>query len=198
MQNKIVKYRILLIRHGKPDVWLLPITNRKVKIEEIKGFFNMYDLSGIDSNYKPKEKLLNLLPVAKKVFTSELKRAIQSYQYFELPINNEVNTVFNEAGLPIFKNSFLKFYPKSWLAILRTMWFLGFSNKTTSRKQTRMRATEAALYLKNEVINEGCIALFGHGIFNYFIKKRLMKTGGVLIGKWDYGYWGCNEIVFYE
>ncbi len=198
MNPKKVKYKIILIRHGKPDVFLLSESKRKVRINEMKEFFNSYKLSGIDKSFLPKEKLINIIPQAKKIYTSELNRSIQSAQYFGLFNDKNVHHLFNEAELPLYNKSLLKLKPIDWQALLRTFWFLGLSKNTHSVKETVKRAAKAALLLKNEVITEECVALFGHGVFNYFIKNELVKKGGILSDKWDYGYWGCNEIIFYQ
>lgn len=198
MESKKVKYKIILIRHGKPDVFLLADSKQKVKINEMKEFFVLYKKSGVDLSYLPKERLISIIPQIKKTYTSKLNRAVQSARYFGLFDDNNAHQLFNEAELPLYDKSIFKFTPKDWQAILRILWFLGFSKNTYSLRQTIKRASEAAYLLKNEVIKEECIALFGHGVFNYFIKNELVKNGGILSNKWDYDYWGCNEIIFYQ
>ena len=189
-------FKIILIRHGKPDIWLLPSTQKKISIKEMNDFLIQYDFAAIDKDFKPNEKIYKSLQQIKFAFTSEMKRAKATFQYCQLNVNVVSNNIFNEAGLPLFDKSLLKLKPKTWIALLRTLWFMGFSNKCDPKNTIKLRASKATDLLLNEAQNNDCIALFGHGVFNYFLKKQLLSKGGVLQSTWDYGYWACNEIAF--
>ncbi|OIO99787.1 MAG: hypothetical protein AUJ97_08395 [Bacteroidetes bacterium CG2_30_32_10] len=131
-------FKIILIRHGKPDIWLLPSAQKKISIKEMNDFLIQYDFAAIDKDFKPNEKIYKSLQQIKFAFTSEMKRSQATFQYCQLYVNAVSNNIFNEAGLPLFDKSLLRLKPKTWMALLRTLWFMGFSNKCDTKNTIKL------------------------------------------------------------
>lgn len=187
--------KIVLIRHGMPSALRLEYSDKKIKAREMVSFLEKYDALGIDFMVKPKEKLIEKLNMVNIAYMSELQRSQDSFNYFNLPVQVVSNKIFNEIELPVFSKFPLKLKPIKWLAIFRTLWFIQLLFNKKIRRQTTEKVKTAAMILKDSAEKSNNIALFGHGVMNYFISKELIGMGAKQINKWEHGYWSCNEFI---
>jgi hypothetical protein len=187
--------KILLIRHGMPSALKLEYSGKRIKAKEMVCFLREYDTLGIDITVRPKEKLIEKLNMVNIAYISELKRSQATFDYFKLPVQVVSNKIFNEIELPVFSKFPLKLKPIKWLAIFRTLWFLQLAFNKKIRRQTIEKVKVAALILKDSAEKSNDVALFGHGVMNYFISKELIGLGAKQINKWEHGYWSCNEFI---
>ena len=177
--------KIILVRHGEPDVYI----KEKISGKEIPSFLETYNTAPLKKNSFPPSKLIFLAQNA-TVVCSDLHRSSASAARCDVS-PKIINPVFAESIPPHFQNKLLKFKPKQWLIFSRLLWLAGFSRNGESLFLTRQRADQAAAILVSEAQQRDVI-LFGHGLFNIMIAKSLKKRGyeGPKVPArnfWDYG-----------
>ena len=164
--------KIILVRHGEPDVK----TGAKISGAEIPSFLKRYNEAPLIPNSLPSSKLLFLSANA-TVICSDLKRSYCSAQRCGVSPKIE-DAIFSESIPPHFQNAFLRLKPKTWLLLSRVLWLMGFSLHGESYKDAKKRAKRAADILLHEVKKRD-VLLFGHGLFNILIAAELRKRGFV-------------------
>ncbi len=163
--------RIILVRHGEPDVTI----HSRIGGDEIKTFLEYYDNASLKTDSYPSDKLFFLAQNAKTVFCSPLPRSVESAQrcgvrqFFK-------NSLFVEAIPPHPRITRLRLKPKTWLLMSRLLALAGFSMHGESLRMTRKRARKAASVLIGFAKN-GDVILFGHGLFNLHIAAVLREKG---------------------
>ncbi len=178
--------KIILVRHGEPDVKKVKMINGL----EIEGFLDSYNKANIKDGSKPPQHLLTLAQSCEVVVCSNLNRSLSSCKALGI-MPHESNEIFQEANPPYIKTKLLKLSPKSWLIISRAFWLVGYSKYGESLAQTKKRAFQSAQILKNHS-KTGDVMLVGHALLNIFIATFLRKNGfkGPKIPAknfWEYG-----------
>jgi len=163
---------IVLLRHGEVNV----DNNTKISAYQFKDWINKYNNSNIRHKIPNKNKVKSILDKADIILASKLKRSIQSIEIFKKTAYEKHN-IFNEAQIPYSTWTTIKFTPKLWLIIFRTLWFFGYSKNSKSLKETKILANEAAIKLITLTNSNNYIVLVGHGIMNRLISKVLIKKG---------------------
>ena len=69
-----VPMRVILIRHGRPNIATAPRTSHR----EFRSYIDAYEEAGLDPESMPPEELQDLLGEIDAVFTSERKRSVDS------------------------------------------------------------------------------------------------------------------------
>src|SRR5271163_3161283 len=69
-----VAMRVILIRHGRPNIATAPRTSHR----EFRSYIDDYEAAGLDPDSMPPEELQDLLGELDAVFTSERKRSVDS------------------------------------------------------------------------------------------------------------------------
>lgn len=168
---------ISLIRHGK-SLWT---ENNPVSCTEFKSWVQKYNRSGVyqENAYPP--ETLKKISAANVVFTSDLKRSIESARYLKPDIETISDPLFREIELPIpFKNLMgIKLNPNIWAVLLRCLWFIGYSNGCESLNDAKARAKRASKCLVEYAKKHDVVVLVGHGFFNMLIAKELHKLGWI-------------------
>ena len=166
---------ISLIRHGKSE-WNehMPIT-----CQEFANWVEQYDYMGVVEELIYPLDSLEKIKKAKVIYTSHLKRAIQSATLLNPKANIVSDSLFRETELPIpsIKLQGLKLTPSKWTVILRCLWLFGYSSNEISYKNDKKRAEKAALFLVEAAMQYNSITLVGHGFLNILIAKELQKLG---------------------
>ncbi|WP_329955882.1 histidine phosphatase family protein [Calidifontibacillus erzurumensis] len=114
------------------------------------------------------------------VFTSDLKRAIDSAKFLKPSVKIISNPIFRETEIPIPFSKLLlglKLHSSIWAVILRFLWFCGYSNGCESLKDAKRRAEKASKFLAANANEHKNVVLVGHGFFNMLIGKELKKMG---------------------
>ena len=184
--------RIILVRHGEPDVTI----RSRIAGSEIKTFLQRYDNASLKADTYPSDKLCFLAQNAKTVFCSPLPRSVESAQRCGVRQFSK-NSLFIEAIPPHPRIARLRLKPKTWLLVSRMFALAGFSMHGESLRMTRKRAKEAARLLILSAKN-GDVMLFGHGLFNLYIAAALRKEGyeGPKVpvrNFWDYAIYRKND-----
>lgn len=166
---------ISLIRHGKSVL----NENQKKNCKEMKEWVNYYNLSGVVEEKELPLATLNKVAHAKVIITSDLKRSIESAKILRNNVHVITDTLFREVELPIpsTKLGNIKLNPQIWSALLRCLWFCGYTNSCESYKSAKERAKQAATKLIEYTEEYHSVVVVGHGFFNLLLAKELLKRG---------------------
>lgn len=175
--------KIILIRHGKPDV----DTHQKLTSDEMVQWIAAYDRSEVSEN--PPAALIHFLsPPPGVAIASSLPRAITSIKILGIE-PTVIDSDFREAQLPLINLPWLKISPLTYAFWLRILWLAGFTGKVESRSLAQKRAARAAGKLIQLAENNPTVVLMGHGIFNRMLGAMLKKVGFSVTAKTGKGYW---------
>ncbi|MGP1907979.1 histidine phosphatase family protein [Metabacillus sp. JX24] len=187
---------ISFIRHGKSKC----IENSPVTICSFKDWIEKYDSEGVfEEDAYPSESIEKISKVS-VVFTSDLKRSIQSAHLLNSNSHIISDPMFREVELPspILKSLSLKLSPNIWTVILRTLWFFGYSSNCESFKCAKNRAITAAEVLIKNAEEHRLVALVGHGFFNMMIAKELQSKGWIGRRNTNSNHWRCTTYSLFN
>lgn len=153
--------------------------NQKKNCEEFEEWVHSYNLSGVVEEKDLPPSTLQKVAHAKVFITSDLKRSIESAKLLRNNVLVMTDTLFREVELPIpsTKLGNIKLNPQVWTAILRCLWFCGYSNRCESYKSAKERAKKAAVQLIEYAEEYHLVVFVGHGYFNLLLAKELLKRG---------------------
>jgi broad specificity phosphatase PhoE len=181
--------KIILIRHGKPDV----DTHQKLTSDEMAQWIAAYNRSEVSEN--PPAALIHLLSTRPGIsIVSYLPRAITSINKLGIK-PTVIDSDFSEAQLPLINLPWIKLSPLTYAFWLRILWLAGFSGEVESHSLAQKHATLAAGKLINQAENNKTVLLMGHGIFNRMLGTALKKSGFSITRKIGKGYW---QAAIYE
>jgi broad specificity phosphatase PhoE len=165
--------KIILLRHGKP---IMPVL-RKLSAFSFYEWVQEYNASGLCPTSKPTMQAINCVKECNAIVCSYLPRSIESAKALNAEAIVLSSAIFNEAGMPAANWHTLKLSPKIWAPIFRICWLFGFSKKSESFKEAKIRAREAVKIL-TEIANEHESVLFvGHAVFNRILANELRRSG---------------------
>jgi broad specificity phosphatase PhoE len=166
---------ITLVRHGK-SLW---DENKPITCQEFKVWVEKYNCHGVFEEKSYPSETLEKLGIANIIFTSDLKRAIESAKFLNPNLQTISDSLFRETELPtpLEKLWGLKLNASIWVVILRCLWFCGYSNECESLKDAKRRAEKASKFLVKCANEHNNVVLVGHGLFNILIGKELRKMG---------------------
>src|SRR6202044_1099977 len=90
-----VPMRVILIRHGRPNIATAPRTSHR----EFRSYIDAYEEAGLDPDSMPPEELQDLLGELDAVFTSERKRSVDSARALAPHAELIADPLFAEAPL---------------------------------------------------------------------------------------------------
>lgn len=184
-----IPMKIILIRHGKPDV----NTDKKLSADDMARWIEDYDYSKVSDN-PPLVLSQDISATQSIVVASPLPRALTSLK--RLGIEPDIiDPLFREAPLPLFNFRGLKLLPLTWAFWLRILWLAGYSGVVESRSLTHRRSVAAANQLIDLAEKNGTVLLMGHGIMNRMIGSRLKKERFRVTAETGKSYW---RAVVYE
>lgn len=165
--------KITLLRHGKP---VMPDL-RNLTAFAFYEWVEEYNAAGLSPNSEPTMLAINAAKDCNAIVCSELPRSIESAKALNAKAIVLSSALFNEAGMPSTNWRTLKLSPKVWAVLFRVSWLIGYSKKSESFKEAKLRAREAIKRL-TEIGNEHESVLFvGHGVFNRMLANELRKSG---------------------
>lgn len=187
---------ITLIRHGKSS-WT---SKAAISCAEFNQWAENYDAAGIIQETAVPEQTKEKAQEAKLIVTSTLKRSIQSAEWLHPNAPILSDALFREAELPVFVSSFfsIKAPPSFWAVGYRCAWLIGYKGEKESVKETKQRAAEASSRLIQLAAEHEKVLLAGHGIFNRFIARELIKAGWKGPKKTGRQHWSCTCYVLNE
>ncbi len=186
--------RIVLIRHGKPMIDDLG----KITGAQLAEWVQYYDHASVDPSCHPPLPLLNTVSSIRCIVVSPLRRSVESAKLLSPEFNHRVLFEAREAELPIPRFMQMKMSARTWCALSRLAWFMGWSAQTESLTQARLRAGIVAQELAALSRQKGSVLLLGHGIMNLLISQRLRAQGWKSLQVSGNGYWRFSEYVLYD
>ena len=182
--------RIVLIRHGKPDVgrgrWL---THKK-----FQAYIAEYEQAGLDPENHPPDWLVELTRQARRIYASDRPRAQESARALAPHAHLSLSPLFMEAQLKSPKLPLVRLKPAAWAVIARLAWHAGHHGGIEDYRDARDRALQAVDRLSKVAGEDGIAVLVAHGYFNAIVGRTLSKQGWVKHGRHRARFW--NAVVY--
>ena len=182
--------RIVLIRHGRPEIPVAPKTCHK----GFRDYIGAYEEAGLDPQEVPPEELQDLVAEIAAVFTSDRKRAHESARALAPKAELIIDPLFAEAPLPSPRIPLLQMRVPKWAVVARILWYAGYHPEIENYWTAKRRAAEAAEILQRQTEATGAVALIAHGYFNYLIGRELGRRGYRKTGAHRARFW--NAVVY--
>lgn len=173
MSSPVLPSRIVLVRHGRPDVTYPP----RVPARDLALAMQQYRTAGILPDPPPPPELLTLAGSCRRVVCSGLRRSAESARLLGAGIGTVCDPLYDEVELPYGPWPRLSLPAGVWVVLLRIMWLAGYSRHTETVAAARRRAARAAERLANLAVESGPLLLLGHGVFNRFLASQLRRLG---------------------
>src|ERR1700722_5472193 len=182
--------RIILIRHGQPDIEVAPRASHR----EFRLYIDAYEEAGLNPNSAPPEELQDLLAELTAVFTSGRPRA--HYSARALAPNAELiaDPLFAEAPLASPPIPLLKMKVPKWAGVSRILWHAACCPGMPNYRRAQHRAAQAADILIARAHRDGVTALVAHGYFNLIIGRELRHRGFRKSGSHRARFW--NSVIY--
>jgi broad specificity phosphatase PhoE len=182
--------RIILIRHGQPDIPVSPRASHR----EFGAYIDAYEQSGLDPASAPPEELQDLVAELTAVFTSGRKRADDSARALAPNAELIADPLFAEAPLASPPIPLLKMKVPKWALVARILWHVGYHPEIENYRRAKRRADEAADILVARARRDGVTALVAHGYFNLIIGRELRQRGFHKSGSHRVRFW--NAVIY--
>ncbi len=182
--------RIVLIRHGRPEIPVAPKTCHK----GFRDYIGAYDEAGLDPQEVPPEELQELVADIAAVFTSDRKRAHESAKLLAPKAELVIDPLFMEAPLASPRIPLLRMRVPKWAVVARVLWYAGYHPEIENYAKAKRRAAQAAGILQQQAEAAGAVALVAHGYFNYLIGRELVRRGYRKTGAHRARFW--NAVVY--
>jgi len=182
--------RILLIRHGQPNIELSPRTSHG----GFAGYIDSYEEADLAPSELPPQELRELVGELDHVFSSDRPRSHQSAALLAPKAQLIIDPLFAEAPLAAPPIPLLKMGVPKWAAVSRILWHVGFHPKIENPRGAARRAVRAAEILIDRARLKGATALVAHGYFNWMIGRVLLKRGFARTGNHQARYW--NTVIY--
>ena len=182
--------RIVLIRHGQPDIALSPRTRHR----GFTDYIDDYEAAGLAPVSLPPQELAALVKELDSIFTSGKPRAHQSAARLAPHARLVAEPVFVEAPLASPPVPLLRLKVASWAVASRILWHMGFAPGIENARKARARAGQAADRLVTQAQLAGTAVLVAHGYFNWMIGRQLKKRGFTRTGLHQARYW--NTVIY--
>ena len=161
--------QIVLVRHGKPER-----NNAKIRASQMQDWVQQYNSAALVSETTPPAALMEIARQSDYIISSDLKRSRQSAQMLGDTVD-QGHAIYREIDLPHLRFPSPKLSPTTWVALFRLLWVLGVSVHCESFRGAKKRAQFAASQLEQAAQQHQSVILVGHGLFNRFIAKALIR-----------------------
>lgn len=182
--------RIILIRHGRPNIPVSVRTSHK----EFRSYIDAYEEAGLDPESAPPEELQDLVGELAAVFTSGRPRAQDSARALAPNAELIADPLFVEAPLASPPIPLLKMKVPKWAVVARILWHAGYHPEIENYRRAKQRASHAADILMNRARTDGVAALVAHGYFNLIIGRELARRGFDKTGSHRARFW--NAVIY--
>ena len=182
--------RILLIRHGQPDIALSP----RASHAGFADYIDAYEEAGLAPANLPPEELRDLARELDHVFTSDRPRSRQSAAALAAHAELIADPLFAEAPLAAPRLPLLRMRVPKWAVVSRILWHAGFHPGIETARGAARRAAQAADILIARARQTGVTALVAHGYFNWMIGRQLVRRGFRRTGSHQARYW--NTVIY--
>ena len=182
--------RIILIRHGRPNIPTSPRTSH----HEFRSYIDAYEAAGLDPESMPPEELQDLLCEIDAVYTSERKRSVDSARALAPHAELIADPLFAEAPIASPPIPLLRMKVPKWAVVGRILWHAGYHPEIENYRKAKHRAAQAADILIKGAHKERAAALVAHGYFNFLIGRELRRRGFKRSGSHRAHFW--NSVVY--
>lgn len=182
--------RIILIRHGRPDIPTAPRTSHR----EFRAYIDAYEESGLDPESLPPDELQDLVGEVDAVFTSGRKRSVDSARVLAPNAELIADPLFAEAPLASPPIPLLRMKVSKWAIVARILWHAGYHPEIENYRHAKRRAAHAAEILVRRARRDGAVALVAHGYFNFILGRELRRRGFVRFGLHRARFW--NSVIY--
>lgn len=182
--------RIILIRHGRPDIPTAP----RASHHEFRSYIDAYEAAGLDPESLPPEELQDLLGEIDAIFTSGRKRSVDSARALNPSAELIADPLFAEAPLASPPIPLLRMKVPKWAVVARILWHAGYHPEIENYRRAKHRAVRAADILMKRARADGQAALVAHGYFNLIIGRELRRRGFRKTGSHRAHFW--NSVVY--
>jgi len=182
--------RIILIRHGQPDIQISPRTSH----HEFRVYIDAYEEAGLDPDSVPPEELQDLVGELSAVFTSGRRRAHDSARALAPHAELIADPLFAEAPLASPPIPMLRMKVPKWAVVARILWHAGYHPEIENYRRAKHRAAAAADVLVARANRDGVTALVAHGYFNLIIGRELRHRGFAKSGTHRARFW--NSVIY--
>lgn len=186
--------RIVLIRHGQPDIALTPRTDAKAFAHYIED----YEAAGLAAESLPPPALTASLSEVRgalaSVFCSDRPRAMESAARLLPAAERFADPLFAEAPLASPPLPLLRLKVTQWAVLSRGLWYLGYHPQIEGPRRAGARAAAAAAKLIAHAEQTGAAVLVAHGYFNFMIGRRLARLGYHRTGTHKATFW--NAVLY--
>lgn len=165
--------RIILMRHGKPNVSYFS----SISAKDFKTWIYDYDHVSLCENSYPSSEIISLSNNSRFIVCSNLKRSTESAKKLGVEEVHRSEPIFREMQIPYMSVPIIKLPAKIWSNIFRALWFCGFSKNTESLSKANSRAEHAAIELEKIAEKNGSVLFVGHRFLNMFIARHLISKG---------------------
>ena len=182
--------RIILIRHGRPNIPVSLRTSHK----EFRSYIDAYEEAGLDPDSAPPEELQDLVGELTAVFTSDRKRANDSARALAPRAELIADPLFAEAPLASPPIPILRMKVPKWAVVARILWHAGYHPEIENYRSAKQRASDAADILVRRADADGAAVLIAHGYFNLIIGRELRRRGFDRAGTHRAKFW--NAVIY--
>ena len=182
--------KIVLIRHGKPDV----APTKRLTHRKFEDYIETYEKAGLDPDSAPPLWLVELARNARRVYCSDRPRARESARALAPHAELEFSPLFMEAQLKSPKLPLVRMKPPAWAIIARLAWHAGHDAGIEDFRDAKGRADKAVDMLSAEARENGLAVLVAHGYFNAIVGRALSKRGWRKHGRHRAKFW--NAVVY--
>jgi hypothetical protein len=184
------RIRIVLIRHGKPDVG----RGRWITHKKFHDYIQEYEQAGLDPESPPPDWLVDMTREARRVYASDRPRATESARALAPHAQLSLSPLFMEAQLKSPRLPVVRLKPPAWAVIARLAWHAGHHGGIEDYRDARDRASRAVDMLSRVAREDGIAVLVAHGYFNAIVGRTLSKQGWVKHGRHRAKFW--NAVVY--
>lgn len=171
--------RIVLMRHGKPDI----AGCRGVSAHAFATWLRAYDAAGVACDSFPDRDAVAVAARCESRLCSNLQRSISTIKTVCPDSHFTPSPLFRELELPHGPWHWPRVHSSFWGALLRVMWYFGYTHQAETREQAQCRARAAAQRLIREAEEHNSVVLAGHYFINRMIARQLVEDG------WDGPTW---------
>lgn len=169
--------------------------SRWISHRAFQHFINRYEDMGLDPDSRPPGELQELVGDAPRVFTSELRRAVDSAKLLLPRASIISDSDFSEAPLASPPIPGVRLKVPAWAVFARVAWHGGYTPKIEDYRQVKRRAMRGLTMLTNAAEEDGVGVLVAHGYINAIIGRMLRLRGWTRTsGSHRAEYW--NAVVY--
>jgi broad specificity phosphatase PhoE len=165
--------RIVLVRHGKPNV----APGRRISHKKFQDYIQEYEEAGLHPDSPPPAWLVDLTRQARLIYASDRPRARESARALAPHAELSLSSLFMEAQLKSPKLPLVRMKPPAWAVIARLAWHAGHHGGIEDFRDAKERAEKAVDVLADTALSDGIAVLVAHGYFNAIVGRTLRKRG---------------------